>query len=423
MPTAQQLRKPRYLSGTLEGLDGLVASDALTMLRIYGGGYVEGYKSSGNPSGLIRRSQNNGQEGIIFVELNYRLGAMGWLSGPTLQATGGISNAGLYDQRMALEWVQNNIHLFGGDPTRVTVMGESAGGGSIMHQMTAYGGQKPVPFQQVIPQSPGWLPIAGQYEQEETAQAFLSLLNVTSIAEARQMSSEAIIAANYKQVSESPYGQYTYGPVVDGTFVPALPPLLLAQGAFAKNVTVMVGHNADEGPLFTPPNVTTDAALMSYLNSAHPGIAPAVVSYIVKTLYPGVYDGSQPYTSGLARTVLLVSESIFTCNTHYLDLAYGNKTYAYEFSVPPAEHGYDVAYTFYNGVAGAEMVVQKVAQSMQQYITDFVQTGAPNGAGVPKFPMYGTSSMEQNLNVTGFSPMTDPTANPRCAWWQKQLFF
>lgn len=81
-----------------------------------------------NPSGLIKASQNDGNPGVIYVAMNYRLGAMGWLSGPSLQAAGGVSNAGLYDQRLALEWVQKNIHLFGGDPNQVTVMGESAGG-------------------------------------------------------------------------------------------------------------------------------------------------------------------------------------------------------------------------------------------------------------------------------------------------------
>ena len=91
----------------------------------------------------------------MFVAINYRLGAFGWLSGPTLQSDG-TANAGLYDQRLALEWVQKNIHLFGGDANCVTVAGESAGGGSIMHQITAFGGLKgAAPFQQAILQSPG----------------------------------------------------------------------------------------------------------------------------------------------------------------------------------------------------------------------------------------------------------------------------
>lgn len=62
------------------------------------------------------------------MAINYRLGALGWLSGPTLQAAGGVSNAGLYDQRLATEWVAQYIHLFGGDAGQITIMGESAGG-------------------------------------------------------------------------------------------------------------------------------------------------------------------------------------------------------------------------------------------------------------------------------------------------------
>lgn len=60
--------------------------------------------------------------------MNYRLGALGWLAGPTLQQSGGVSNAGLYDQRLAIEWVAKYIHLFGGDPNQITLLGESAGG-------------------------------------------------------------------------------------------------------------------------------------------------------------------------------------------------------------------------------------------------------------------------------------------------------
>jgi hypothetical protein len=98
--------------------------------RIYGGGYTAGNKAAYNPSGLIAASQRAGSQGAIFVAMNYRLGAFGWLSGATLEQAGGDSNAGLYDQRLALEWVQQYISFFGGDPKRVTVMGESAGGQS-----------------------------------------------------------------------------------------------------------------------------------------------------------------------------------------------------------------------------------------------------------------------------------------------------
>lgn len=103
------------------------------LVWIHGGGYVQGSKTNdGNPAGLIKASNDS----LIFVAINYRLGAFGWLSGPGFQKGGGVSNAALYDQRFALQWVQDHIADFGGDVSRVTVMGESAGGGSIMHQIT-----------------------------------------------------------------------------------------------------------------------------------------------------------------------------------------------------------------------------------------------------------------------------------------------
>ena len=157
-----------------------------------------------------------------------------------------------------------------------------------MHQITAYGGQKPVHFAQAIPQSPGFQPIGSNFVQENTTQNFLALLDVTSIDAARQLSLKAVITANAKQVGAADYGVFTFGPVVDGSFVPALPALLLGQGAFAKNVKVMVGHNADEGPLFTQPLTTDDTTLFTFFRQLYPSIDMSVARYIVKTLYPAV---------------------------------------------------------------------------------------------------------------------------------------
>jgi carboxylesterase type B len=111
-----------------------VTKDAAVMVWIYGGGYVLGSKDNHSPVGLLQAASSYGD--MIFVALNYRLGAFGFLAGPTV-INGGVANAGLLDQRFALEWVQENIAKFGGNPNNVTVMGESAGGGSVMHQITA----------------------------------------------------------------------------------------------------------------------------------------------------------------------------------------------------------------------------------------------------------------------------------------------
>ena len=116
-----------------------------------------------------------------------------------------------------------------------------------MHQITAYGGLKgKVPFQQAVPQSPGFAPIVSNQQQEQTLNNFLALANVSTIEEARQLPFSALLTANIIQVGGSPYGGFTYAPAVDGDFVPALPGELLLHGQFDKRLRVMVGHNADE---------------------------------------------------------------------------------------------------------------------------------------------------------------------------------
>ncbi|MCJ1410086.1 hypothetical protein MMC19_004171 [Ptychographa xylographoides] len=406
--------------------DACSTGGAPVMVWIYGGGYTNGEKNGGgqyDPAGIIHASQVTGNDGVIFVALNYRLGAFGWLSGPTLQSNG-TANAGLYDQRLALEWVQTNIHLFGGDPKRVTVFGESAGGGSIVHQITAFGGLNgPVPFAQAIPQSAAWQLVPSSYQQEQVFQAFLALLNVSTIEEARQLPSAALIKANTYQVLTSPYGDFGFGPVVDGLFAPALPGRLLLQGSFHKNVKIMVGHNADEGLLFTNPAITNDTAYDTFLATNFPDIQPAVAAYVENVLYPPVFTGAYGYTSDFQRAVLTLADSTFTCNTYYLDRAFLNRTFAYQFSVGAALHGQDVPYTFFNGPVPGTVLNDTIAIALQEYITSFAINGVPSGPGIPMFPMYGAGAEEINLNATTISEMVDSNANARCLWWQKALYF
>ena len=396
---------------------------APVLVWIYGGGYTYGEKSSYSPAGLIKASQVADPNGVIFVSLNYRLGAFGFLSGPTFQ-TDGTANAGLYDQRLALQWIQDRIHLFGGDPSRVTVFGESAGGGSIMHQITAFGGLKgPAPFKQALPQSPGFLLVTGANEQESTFNEFLRLLNVSSLAEARALPSEALITANSAQIDiQSPYGQFTYGPVVDGLFAPALPGQLLQRGQFDHSLNLMVGHNADEGFVFTDPRITNNTGFLNVLDSNFADLPPASLSYITQTLYPPIFDGSRGYTSQFGRVALTISEGLFSCNTNYLARAYGNNTHNYLFSVPPGIHGEDVPYTFYGGGLPNELVIApSTATALQEYITSFAIQGLPSGPGLPVFPAYGSQAQVENLNATSIMQIRDPAANERCLWWQKGL--
>jgi carboxylesterase type B len=397
------------------------------LVWIYGGGYTAGEKNN-NPAGLLAASNSSSNGDVIYVAMNYRLGAMGWMGGPSFQAEGGVSNLGLYDQRFALEWVQENIHLFGGDKNRVTVFGESAGGGSIVHQITAYGGTNgSAPFQQAVPQSPGWLPTTSVVTQEDIYQKFLTLTNTTSLAELRALPSEEIVRANAQQVAyDSAYGSFTYGPVVDGLFAPQQPAQLLAQGRFDKNVRVMVGHNADEGLLFTPLYIPSDDALDTQIAAAFANAPASSIKHITSTLYPPVFDGSLGYKNNVERGSLIISEGVFTCNTNYLSRAYGNATYSYLFAIPPAIHGQDVPYTYYEGGAKSSSPtgVQNVtiARALQEFITSFAETGVPDAKGVKQFNMYGPDANVLELNVTGVMDVRDSNANARCAWWQKALY-
>lgn len=311
---------------------------------------------------------------------------------------------------------------------QVTVFGESAGGGSIMHQITAYGGANgSAPFQQAVPQSPGWQPTTSVVTQEDVYQRFLTLTNTTSLAELRALSSEEVMLANAQQITyDSPYGTFTYGPVVDGLFAPLQPAQLLAQGRFDKDVRVMVGHNANEGALFTPFFIPNEAALEDQISSAFANAPKSSLDYVTKTLYPPVFDGSLPYTNNFERGSLIVSEGVFTCNTNYLSRAYGNKTYSYLFAVPPAIHGQDIPYTYFEGGAGSTglqgVANTTIAIALQEFITSFAENGVPDATGVKQFNMYGPDASVLELNVTGIEDVRDSNANARCAWWQKALY-
>ena len=112
---------------------------------------------------------------VVYVQPNYRLGAFGFLAGPSFTLSPNTTpNAGLYDQLFALEWVQKYIHLFGGDKDEVTAMGVSAGGGSIMHLISGFGGHKDPMFKRAIPMSTGFVPTTGHGAPEALYKEFES---------------------------------------------------------------------------------------------------------------------------------------------------------------------------------------------------------------------------------------------------------
>ncbi|KAF2101226.1 alpha/beta-hydrolase [Rhizodiscina lignyota] len=396
--------------------------NANVIVWIHGGGYIRRDKTEGGSSiGLLERSAEH-SEGAVF------LGGFGFLNGPLFQKSG-TANVGLHDQRLALSWVQRYIHLFGGDPQRVTVIGESAGAGSIMHHIAAYGGERGpghLPFHQVICQSAALHnPTSAGYLEDDVTRQFLAAANVCSIDEARKLTSEALMAANKAVVRVAPYGLYTFQPNVDGDYVKDVLGVAYLTGRFDHSIRAISAHNSNEGFGFTDPAATNSSALATYMRIYFPHASDAVIDFISNKLYPPIYDGSQPWTTPFERLNLLISEMMIACNSRYLGTGLGNTTYNYEYSVPPGFHMDDIPYTFFDGTLNGAVTNKTMAMDLQRYITAFAATGNPNAfqkeTALPTFARYGSEATLLNFNTSYISHITDPLKNDRCAWWQKGL--
>lgn len=211
------------------------------MAWIHGGGFLAGSANDlrYNGSFLVDNSVKMGTP-VIFASFNYRLGAFGMLSGSVAEKAG-VANIFLYDQRQALSWIQENIAEFGGDPSRVTVFGESAGAVSIGLQLLAYGGRDDGLFSAAImesgnPYSPSL--ITSEAEKEYYFQRLLSVTNCTqaldSLACLRSAPALSLLEAASWPIS------------VDGEILLESEASAMAEGHFLK-VPTIVGDNRNEG--------------------------------------------------------------------------------------------------------------------------------------------------------------------------------
>ncbi|KAL9030595.1 MAG: hypothetical protein Q9196_001301 [Gyalolechia fulgens] len=379
---------------------------APVLVWIHGGGFSSGYKTQYAPITLLKQSSS----GLVLVALNYRLGAFGWLAG-----AGAVANAGLLDQRLALQWVQDHIESFGGDPKQVTVIEQSAGASSIMYHLTANEDSSRTPlFQQAILQSPFSFPDPGRAHSEEVAKQFLQLAGVDRLSDARALQADKLRTVNYQMVSSARYGQFGFGPVVDadGEYIKQSPAAALRLGKIQMLLPMLIGHNAREGIGFTFPWLPTDDVFRVFAAELFPKADEAALSPLYSSIYPPVGSSpSVPYANDLDRAALMTSEVLVTCSTYLLALASGNATYNYLFNVFPALHGDDLHYTF---GPDASTKSPEVQLALQRYITQFAQTGDPNGNDRRMFNQYGSGNEVLNLDPASFGSIMDPAASERC---------
>ena len=150
----------------------------------------------------------------------------------------GLPNAGFYDQRAVLQWIQDYIHLVGGDNTQVSAWGESAGAGSIMHQLVAFGGTQDPLFSKAVMQSPAFgLMLDRKGALENVFNNFTELAGCSGqgVTCLRAASAETLQTANTKLNEEGPEGSFAVGPSADGNLIRQLAVLEFASGTFAPS--------------------------------------------------------------------------------------------------------------------------------------------------------------------------------------------
>jgi para-nitrobenzyl esterase len=257
------------------------------MVWIHGGAFMIGSGSMHLYDGSTFVARGD----VVVVTLNYRLGELGFLElGSIDRGYEGSGNVGLLDQVAALEWVRDNIAAFGGDPDRVTIFGESAGGMSVstLLAMPAARGL----FHRAIAQSGAGQGVATREDADRVAADYLERHRVSSVAELAALTPAQLMevqAAVFAEMVTNPDAMMESGeamsampfrPSIDGTVIPEPVETALRSGS-AADVQLLTGTNADEWKLFEMMDTATmdDAALVKRLETLAPDGEKALSAY------------------------------------------------------------------------------------------------------------------------------------------------
>ncbi|XP_037804945.1 cholinesterase 1-like [Penaeus monodon] len=325
-------------------------SDLPVMVWIHGGGFTIGGGGVYTPLPLLTKD-------VVLVTIQYRLSTLGFLSTGDSEIPG---NLGLKDQTMALRWVQGNIRAFGGDPAKVTIFGESAGGASVhFHVLSPMSAGL---FQRAIMQSgTAVCPWALREDHSEVAARFGEMFNCSGsspltsselVACLREVPAEDLIKAPKKflVISEFPS---VMTPSVDGEFLPDHPATLLREGRYNK-VDVMTGVTKHEGQSLVPflsgnessasllKNLTTNGPVVSYLENEENS------DYLARRSLHHYFGPLEDLAEKKVIMQEFYSDRLFRiCNQdaleqHARDAAFGRRAFAYELQ-HVGEHGFLMA--------------------------------------------------------------------------------
>ncbi|MEK8052703.1 carboxylesterase family protein [Ideonella sp. DXS22W] len=393
------------------------------LVWVHGGAFYLGRSNGYTPTRLV-------EQGITVVTLNYRLGALGYLAHPALNdANGRSGNYGLLDQVAALQWVRRNIAAFGGDPSNVTLAGQSAGAASTLTQLLS-----PMAsglFHKAVLQSPPAITqptgaAAQALGASTAASAFGCADDANAAACLRALPVERIIAA--QPGGFSPLN----GPNVDGAYLTATWRDGLAAGLAAK-VPVLMGSTHDEFTAFQGQTELRTGAPLSA--SAYPAALAATYGAALGATVAGLYPLSRYDSPSLALSAA-VTDSLFACGVRQSVrqlAAAGNPVWAYEFNDVNAPMVLQPAVSFaYKAYHAAEIqylfdlpstsllnsAQQQLAADMLGHWVRFMRTGNPNASGSNTWPAYSRSDDRLLQFVPAASTVTAGfAADHQCAVW------
>lgn len=367
------------------------------LVWIHGGGFAFG--STTEP---VYSGEKLAEKGVVLVSIAYRVGQLGFLVHPELSAesVNHISgNYGLLDMIAGLKWIQQNIAAFGGNPNKVTIFGESAGGiavsmlcasplakglfhGAISQSGGSFGPPRPTTY-------PGEN-LKRLKDAEEAGVAYAQNAGASSIAELRKIPPDSL---------PSGWGIGMAWPIIDGWVIPDDQYKLYETGRY-NDVPILIGYNSDEGASFTWVRTPKE-----FIEGVHTRYGP-FAGELMKA-YP-LKDSIIPKTArDLARDAAF---GWHTWSWARLQSETGkSKVYYYYFDQHPdypedtpkydhgSPHGQDIAYVFMHLDASKPETTQTdldISEVMGTYWANFAKFGDPNGEGVPKWPAFSSANPE-----------------------------
>ncbi len=418
---------------------------APVMVWIHGGGNFSG--SAGIPIPLTEELWYDGQyfaanNGVVLVTINYRLGPFGFFAHPALADEGEpLGNQGLHDQRLALQWVRDNIAKFGGDPENVTIFGESAGSADVCYHVASPGSRDL--FHRAIGQSGGCTirSMGAERGIDDTGAQMVAYGEAVGCPEGddqlacmRDLSVEELMAqANQPAPGAgemSRGGDWSFGAVLDGPdgFLPDTLRALFDRGEIA-DVPYMLGANNDEGTTFVwrAEPLTSEEEYMADLEARYGDAAEDVAA-----MYPpSDFDGD--FNAARARVVGDAGVLCSTYDTAVRAAKAGLTVFMYNFnvhwSIAPdlmlAGHAAEMSHVFGKAWVpdGQDPEVteesQKVADAMNTYWARFAETGDPNGPGAPaEWPQFDPDD-DKRLQLDPTWEVLENFRTEECAFWRE----